>query len=106
MDPNSNMNMNMGAPQPQPQPQPPVPSQQKSSSAWPVISTILILALLALGAFYFWNQRAADKALDNQLNGINAQGTSDEAAAIEADLNATDINNVDYDLNGSNYTSS
>ena len=102
------MNMNMNAPQaqPQPQPQPQMQPVQKSGSAWPVIGAIIILVIVALGAFYFWNQRASNRMLDDQLNGINAQSNSDEAASIEADLNATDVENVDYDLDEGNYTSS
>lgn len=68
------------------------------SSAGPIIGAIVILAILILGGLYFWSQRSGNDAV---IEEINTQTNSDAAAAIEADLNATDIENLDAELNAS-----
>lgn len=85
MDEQSNMNAGVG--------------ENGGSSSGPIIGIVVILAIIILGGLYFWSQRAdvADQAVES----INAQDTSDEAAAIEADLNATDVENLDAELNAS-----
>ncbi|MBX4206418.1 hypothetical protein KW784_01380 [Candidatus Parcubacteria bacterium] len=82
-------------------------SASRSGGTGFVIATVILLAVIIAGAVYFWRARA-DKALgsDAALQGIGTQSSSDDAAAIEADLNATDVNGVDYDLTPSNFTSS
>jgi len=77
----------------------------KEGSVGPVIGTIIILAVIVLGGLYFWGQRASDKVMNEaQVNetvqNITTQGQSDEAAVIEADLNATNIDNIDSELDG------
>lgn len=68
----------------------------------PIIGVIIILAIIILGGLYFWSQRASDETLTNEVvEGINTQSDSDEASAIEADLDATDIENLDAELNAS-----
>ncbi|MDO8729250.1 MAG: hypothetical protein Q7K26_05215 [bacterium] len=63
-----------------------------------IFGVIVILAIIILGGLYFWNQRISkDAAIDE----INTQNNADEAATIEADLNATDIENLDAELNAS-----
>ena len=64
----------------------------------PIIGTIVILAIVILGGLYFWNQRAGN---DTVIDEINTQNGSDEASAIEAELDATDIENLDAELNAS-----
>ena len=64
----------------------------------PVIGVIVILAIIILGGLYFWSQRAGNDAV---IDEINTQSGSDEASDIEADLNATDIENLDAELNAS-----
>ena len=64
----------------------------------PIIGAIVILAIIILGGLYFWSQRAGNDAV---IDEINTQSGSDEASAIEADLNATDIENLDAELNAS-----
>jgi hypothetical protein len=96
-------NMNMGG----------MPPQEKSGSAGSLIAVVVVLAVIVAAALYFWRERGAmDENMDDLYNNnaaletINAQSTSDEAASIEADLNATDVENVDYDLNEENFTAS
>ncbi|MDO8569296.1 MAG: hypothetical protein Q7R89_00715 [bacterium] len=76
-----------------------VEAEEGEGSNGLIIGAIVILVIIILGGLYFWNQRAAsDEAV---INEINLQNNSDEAAAIEADLNATDIENLDAELNAS-----
>ncbi len=77
--------------------------ERSGTSAGPVIGVIVILAIIILGALYFWSQRADNEALmtDEVVESIDLQSDSDAAAAIEADLDATDIENLDAELNAS-----
>lgn len=82
----------------------------ESSAAGPVIGAIIIVAVLILGGFYYWGayleerDRAALTAEDimNQpdviLEQLKTQGTSDELGAIEADVDATDLENLTTEL--------
>lgn len=100
MDENANVNnMNMNGDTG------PNMTESNEGSAGPVIGTIIILAVIVLGGLYFWGQRASNQALtpeqvQEQVNTIQDQSASDAPADIEADLNATDINNIDSQLEG------
>ena len=77
----------------------------KEGSVGPVIGTIIILAVIVLGGLYFWGQRASEKAMSEAQLGevvqdITTQSQSDEAAAIQADLDTTSVDNIDSELNG------
>lgn len=87
-----------------------------------LIGSIIIILILVLGGLYLWsikiaprieqgdlnqqqiievNQTAAETTInspDATLNQLSVQGTSDEPAAIEADLNATSLADLDKDL--------
>ena len=71
-----------------------------------VIGAVIILVVIVLGVLYFMGERNSNQALNDDLNAINAQSESDATADIEADLNATDIENVDYNLDEENYNAS
>jgi hypothetical protein len=75
--------------------------QAKGSSAGPIIAGIVILAVIIFGALYFMGERQELESLETELNSINTQSSSDEAAAIEADLNATDVDDLDAEINAS-----
>lgn len=77
--------------------------EKAGGSAGSIIAVIVILAIIILGGFYFWSQRIGDETMmtDETVESINMQNSSDEAAAIEADLNATEIENLDAELNAS-----
>lgn len=78
---------------------PPSRPQSSNSSMWVwLIVAVVVLAGLA----YFWNERSGDPA----LNQVNSQSNSDEIVDIEADLEATDVESVDYDLSEENYNAS
>lgn len=86
MDEQSNVNMN-GA--------------SSGSSAGLIIGIIVLLAIVILGGFYFWNERADDMMTDQQVESINIQSEEDDTASIETDLNATDVDSLDAELNAS-----
>lgn len=70
----------------------------KNNSIGAIIGIIIILAIILLGALYFWNNNAEAPLDDEQVNALNTQSESDEISSIEADLNATDIQNLDGDM--------
>mgnify|MGYP001581278015 CR=1 FL=1 len=86
------MNNNTGMPSP----------QKGSTGSWMTI--IIVLIILCFGAWYFWGW--GNSTASNSLNTVNSQSSSDAAASIEADLNTTDVNNPDYNLDADNFTSS
>ena len=88
MDQNNNMN---------------IPARENRSSG-ALIAAIVILVII-VGALYFWGHRAGIGG-DDALEAITTQDSSDEAAAIEADLNSTDVNNVDSGLDESEFNAS
>lgn len=71
-----------------------------------VIATIVVLAVIIIGALYFWGQRAGESISDKTLESINAQSSSDETVNIEADLNATDLEDLDSELNEEDFNAS
>jgi len=72
-------------------------------SLGPIIGGIVILVIIILGGLYFWGQRVndSDAVIDGSVESINMQSDSDAAAAIEADLDATDVENLDSEINAS-----
>ncbi len=83
---------------------------KKSGSIGPIVGIAIIIIVLLLGGLYFWGeqlkkedelekarQEAAqiENAPDSKTDRLSAQGSSDAASAIEADLSATDLNNLD-----------
>jgi hypothetical protein len=78
----------------------------RSSSTGFIIATLILLAVIVAGGTYFWQAHGRSAADDAALQGIESQSSSDDAASIEADLNATDVNSVDSSLDESNFTAS
>lgn len=76
---------------------------EKNGGAGPIIAVIIILALVILGALYFWGERKdRDEVIDDSaLDAIETQSSSDETDSIEADLDATDVDNLDSEINAS-----
>lgn len=80
------------------------------SSAGPIVGIIIVIAVLALGAWYFWGsleQRPSDElplipgdemSVENE-SWAPATSNSDEAAAIEADFNAFDVDEFEAYMN-------
>lgn len=76
---------------------PNVPKQSGLTGS--LVATAVVLAIIIVGALYFWSQRSVSTVGDSTIDSINTQSSSDSAAAIEADLNTTDVNSVDDSLN-------
>jgi len=82
--------------------------KEGGGSAGLIIGVIVILAIIILGGLYFWGQREGNDTTindatitDEALESINTQSELDDTASIEADLDATDIENLDAELNAS-----
>ncbi len=80
--------------------------EESGGSAGPVIGVIVILAIVVLGGLYFWGQRSNDALLDDAavdevVESIGEQSEADDTSSIEADLDATDVENVDAEINAS-----
>lgn len=93
--------------------------EEKSSGA--LIGSIIIIIVLIAGGLYLWSNKMQENQMMDEMmledgmmieNGemmpeeadaaaavLSAQGTSDETAAIETDLNATNFNEMDGELN-------
>ncbi|MDO8604047.1 MAG: hypothetical protein Q7K40_01410 [bacterium] len=90
-------NMNMGTQ---------MPTEKKSTGA--TISIIVIVLVLAFGAYYFLKQVPAgmdngavtESELQNDqvANALSTQGSSTDIADIQKDLDATDFSGIDAGL--------
>lgn len=92
-------------------PQVPQEEIQERSSSGSLIGVAIIIIVLVAGGIYFWStavgrDRGSDQLptiqsggeVDAIVNQLNSQGTSDEVADIEADLNTTGLDNLDSEL--------
>lgn len=89
------------------------PQTVSKSSAGPVIGAIIVIIILALGGLYFWGAQLNNKAADelpfipgDDPSAMNEEGAwmplssqSDEAAAIEADLQTTNMDAFEQQMN-------
>ena len=88
------------------QPMPAMPPKD-GAGAGSLVATIIILAVIIFGAIYFWRARGNEAEMnDGVLESIGTQNSSDDISDIEADLNTTDVENVDYDLDEENFNAS
>ncbi len=78
------------------------PQTNGNGSAGSLIAIIVVLALVIVGALFFW-QRSDDSpetaGTEESMESITTQSDSDATTDIEADLNATDIDSLDAELN-------
>ena len=87
---------------------------QEEKSMGPLIGSVIIVAIIVIGGIYFWMTRSAETPTpalpetaplgqtttpDQETAALLNQGTSDNTADIEKDLNATDLNNLDAGMN-------
>ena len=87
--------------------------EPNKSSIGSIVSTIIIIALIILGGLYFWGKRIEEaknaqttmtdtttaNAEQNEAATIRSTSSSDDVSSIEADLNATNLDNLDAELN-------
>ena len=63
------------------------------------IGLVIVVAAVVVGAFYFWNTRMHEQALqEKELRDLAAQSASTEKEAIEADLVAESPDTFDAEL--------
>lgn len=77
-------------------------------SSGPILGIIIIITLLVVGGLFVFNNRLNAPALtpdeietapDATTDQLGNQATSTDLESIEADANATDLNNLDNELN-------
>ncbi len=88
---------------------------QNKSSIGSIIGTIIIIAIIILGGLYFWGKRVEESKLkqdlvsqnseqptqmQNNTGNINKTSDVDDLNSINADLKASNFNNLDAELNG------
>ena len=78
------------------------PVEQNKSKTLLVSVVVVVLIIIAI-VFYFWrnanisNNESAIGSI-NEINALNAQGTSDDITSIEVDLQATNLDNLDKEV--------
>jgi hypothetical protein len=77
--------------------------EEKGGGAGSMIATVVVVVIIIIGAIYFWNARSVEApAVDDTasvVEGITNVSTSDETADIEADLNSTELDELNAELN-------
>ena len=80
---------------------PPMAGQSEKKSVGPLVAVIVILALIIIGGLYFLKARSSQNVYPTNQSGdsvtasLNQQSSSDNLSAIEADLKATNLDNLD-----------
>ena len=80
---------------------PPVTAEPAKKSMGPLIAVIVILVLIVIGGLYFLKIRSSQESYipatqnDSITESLKTQGSSDNLDSIEADLNATNLDNLD-----------
>jgi len=80
---------------------PPLQSIPPKKGNGPIIAVLVVLVLIIIGGLYFLNTRSSNKPYvpstggDPMTESLNQQSSSDDLNSIEADLNATNIDNLD-----------
>lgn len=80
------------------------PEEEKSIGS--LIGIIIIIAIIVIGGLYFWGKQINDAQTpeeimnqpDPQAQSLREQGSSDDIQSIENDLEATQLNNLDAEL--------
>lgn len=87
--------------------------QTKSTGA--IIGSIIIIVVLIIGGLYLWGKQIVEKETQSTMtpeqilsetdavtDSLKNQGTSNKISDIETDLNSTDLNNLDKELENIN----
>lgn len=96
------------------QPSEPQQEEAPTKSVGPIIGIAIILIVLIFGGLYYWGGKISNQELRNQQESITAeeildqqdesleslqvQSTSDEIVEIEADLDLTNLEGLDKEL--------
>lgn len=72
----------------------------KANTSWSmVLGLILVIALVVVGAFYFWGKRVSETEMNARaIEALQDQSDSTEAEAIQADLEAQSPDEFDAEL--------
>ena len=81
--------------------------QEKSSG--PLVGIVIIVVLFIIGGYYYWTTQVDRGSTQTQesvispetasiIESLQTQGTTDEISDIEDDLNSTDLENLDAEL--------
>jgi len=86
-------------------------SKENSNGKGPLIGSIIVILVLIAGLAYLWqnfpgqSEVPADMSAEDIRNlpdeaaeSLESQSSSDEISAIEADLNSTDLGDIDAEL--------
>lgn len=80
---------------------------EEKKAMGPLVGIIIIVVVIVLGGYYFWTTQLNQEPMtaeeiaaeeDTATNALNEQSDSDEVADIEADLDATDLEGLDAEL--------
>lgn len=84
---------------------PPTPqsSDPDKKSTGSLVGILIILLIIIVGGWYFLRERSQkipifDEDTESSIESLEKQGTSDEVVDIEADLNATNLSDLDAEL--------
>lgn len=80
--------------------------EQNKSGIGSIIGIIIIISIIILGGLYFWGKRIEESKLKEALvNGGNSQVMQEqnEAAAIKSVNSSDDLNSIEADLNATNF---
>lgn len=86
--------------------------EQNKSGLGSILGIVIIISLIILGGLYFWGKRIEESKLretmvgaetqlmteQNEATAIRSVSSSDDLGSIEADLNATNLDNLDAEL--------
>ncbi len=86
----------------------------KKKSVGPIIGIAIIVIIIIFGGLYYWGAQINTQEIKDEQESLTAeqiesqedlsvkqletQSTSDEIADIETDINATDLENLDQEL--------
>lgn len=83
---------------------PPIENNDNNENgAGPVIAIVVVLAMIILGGLYFWGERSnmdtyGAPSIEQTVESISTQSSSDEVSDIEADLNDTSVEDLGSEL--------
>lgn len=74
-----------------------------ATSIGPLVGIIIVVLIIVLGGMYFWGQRidsGQETGVKNDAatQSLQNQSASDDLASIEADVNNTDLQNIDSEM--------
>jgi len=82
---------------------PPPTQQAPHQSLGGLIGIVVIIGILVIGGLYIWGKNIVEnggpsQTTDAATEALNSQSSSTKASDIEADLNATNLENLDKEL--------